>query len=121
MNNCERDAKFETIMIHWPEEGAVMEALNNEASVVVETHGGRLTLRTAAVIDDDCTGWFLDKQRRGVVVLIDGRDHEILLAKYGSKPIVKRLQVLRHTAAGTAIVCELLEEDRKKLRDERTD
>jgi hypothetical protein len=65
---------------------------------------------TSAVIDDECTGWYLSLEPRGVKVMIDLASHDELLqrlADWGPEVTVKRLRVIRRNVRNTALICEL--------------
>lgn len=109
----DREQRFQRLLANWPKSGDILESLNGEpAEVIVDERGNSLLMYTMAIIDDACTGWYLSYDQRGVMAMIDMRDHEELLqraAEVGPKVTVGRLRVLRKSARNTCVICELME------------
>lgn len=109
----DREQRFQRLLANWPKPGDILESLNGEpAEVIVQGLDDKRFMLTTAIIDKECTGWYLCYDSRGVVVMIDMRDHRRLLqraADMGPEVTVDRLRVLRKNVRGTALICELME------------
>ncbi len=110
----QRARNFRELLANWPKPGKVLEGLQGEpAEITIQGPQGRRMIFTTAVIDDDCTGWYLSLQPRGVMIMIDMKNHEELLQKADltEKPLrIDRVRVIRASQNGKALICELVEE-----------
>ena len=112
-----RAEKFETLRRNKPAPGDILQAKDGKSVIVYveqKIEHGKLFNRVFYVnclIDDACSGWYLTSKPCGLKVLILPRAQEKLIGKYGGTDnlLVKKLRVIRHNLANTALIAELVE------------
>lgn len=112
--------RFREVLRNKPAPGTVLRALDG-GSVPVwvqdkPARGGRAPMRmmfATAAVDDTCFCWVLSRDTRGLKCLILPRSQARLLEQYPDPSTlqVDGLVVVRQTPRGTALLCELVEND----------
>ena len=114
-----RAVKFDRLRNQKPQPGEVLRSKDGEpVPVYVETkpdfgQGETRVVFTNALIDRECTGWYLTKETNGLKVLVLPHSQERLIELNGGSVEnlqVVALRVVRHNEKGTALICELVEE-----------
>ena len=125
-----RSEKFKWLVDNKPEPGTVLTSKDhNEIDVHVErkrapTGSYVLMMFANALIDPDCTGWFLTNEdtSKALKVLVLPESQDALIAAHGGRLdalTVGALRVVRHNEKGTALICELGDLDNPLIYDER--
>jgi len=111
---AEREIAFQKLLGEKPPPGTILTSEDGEpVPVYVEAHpdtGGRVVY-TNALIDYDCTGWYLSRQTTGLKVLVLPRSQKTLIDRNGGSTerlTVLRLRVVRHNQKGTALIAEVV-------------
>lgn len=105
MTRKDMSDRFRRLLNQWPDDGEVLEALAVSAPLVRQERGGRYVLFVRAAIDQECTGWFLSDDPRGIVCMIEEDDH----AELEGVSVVRRLRVVRRMARGRGLICTIKE------------
>tara|TARA_R110002020_G_scaffold123580_19_gene280297 strand:- start:1937 stop:2356 length:420 start_codon:yes stop_codon:yes gene_type:complete len=125
-----RSEKFKWLVDNKPEPGMVLTAKDKSAVIVhVERKPGEgggyvLMMFANALIDPDCTGWYLTNEDtpKALKVLVLPESQDALIDSHGGRLnslTVGALRVVRHNERGTALICELVDLDNPLIYDER--
>lgn len=95
-----------------PKVGDVLSTLDGEPlqlSVGSRTEGGRkkVAVFCRAIVDLKRKGWFLENRNRGIICLVLPQSQS-RLKKEGDTFLVEKLQVVRYTENGRAILCDVV-------------
>lgn len=106
-------SKFEYLRENKPSEGEVVISLDGDpVPVRVETGFIERKMFVNAIIDDDCTGWYLSSGNRGLkMVLVPEAQEQLIALNYGSLGNLKvsALRVVRASFAGTCLLSTLVD------------
>ena len=106
--------RFKTLLKNKPvRESIIMSKDGREVPVYVELKYGSNEDRVMyvnCVIDNECTGWYLSREAKGLKILILPESQIYLIEKYGGVDniMVDVLRVKRVTRKGTALLAEVL-------------
>lgn len=115
-----RADRFEELRAAKPDAGDILTTKDGEpVPVFVENKpdrgkGAMRVVYTNALIDHDCTGWYLSPEKNGLKVLILPRSQDRLIERNGGSIeglSVSELRVIRQNEKGTALICELVDID----------
>ena len=117
INYAERAERFDVLVKKKPEPGQILMAKDRSfvpVYVEIDPITKNRVVYTNALIDDDCIGWFLTKEIRGLKVLILPNSQDYLIKENnGSYENLKidALRIVRHNKKGTALIAEVVERD----------
>ena len=115
-STAEHREKFEALLNNKPDTGAFLETLSGDpVPVHVDRkpdrgQGEKRVMFVYALINDECTGYFLADDSRGVLCLLTDEAQEVLVENNGGSEerlVVMDLYVKRRNFKGTALICEL--------------
>lgn len=117
INYAKRAEKFDVLVKKKPEPGQILMAKDRSfvpVYVEIDPISKNRVVYTNALIDDDCTGWYLTKEIRGLKVLILPNSQEHLIKENNGSCenlSVAVLRIVRHNKKGTALIAEIVERD----------
>ena len=118
-NYAERVVKFNQLVKEKPNPGRILRSKDGRSVPVyveVDPVSSKRVVYTNALIDDECTDWYLSESIRGLKVLILPKSQEALIQRNGGSIEnlkVDALRVVRHNKKGTALIAEVLERNGK--------
>ena len=111
----ERTRRFEELRERKPNPGELLYVKEGgNAPVMVDTNPVKVGLRVMfcnAAIDEECTGWYLTRDGKGLKCLILPQSQNKLLERNGGVLeglTVRELRVVRHARNGRALICEII-------------
>lgn len=124
--NKSRAIKFQELLQKKPSMGEILMSKDKrEVPVYVERRdNGNLMVFTNALIDYDCTGWYLtdeDTTKALKILILPESQNKLIALNDGRLDdlFVAALRVVKPNGKGTALICELVDEEHPEIYDER--